>query len=561
VGHTGQLLVKADPFGQAMELRPNTASRVVVSRHRFEDRPWMERRRRAGAAQAPMSIYEVHLGSWRHRPDVEPGDDDPTSKWLSYRELAEVLPEYAADLGFSHLELLPIMEHPFDASWGYQVGGYFAPTSRYGTADDFRYFVDRCHHHGVGVILDWVPAHFPRDAFGLGRFDGTALYEHLDPRQGEHPEWGTYVFNYGRPEVKSFLISNALYWLHEFHVDGLRADAVAAMLYLDYARQPGGWIPNRYGGRENIEAIEFLRELNDAVHQRSPGALIIAEESTAWPGVTHGTARGGLGFDFKWNMGWMHDTLRYFSKDPVFRTYHHGNITFGLMYAFSEQFILPLSHDEVVHMKRSLLDKMSGDRWQRFANLRALYAHMWGHPGKKLLFMGGEIGQWAEWSEARQLDWHLLEQPEHAGVQRLIRDLNRLVREQPALHAADHEPEGFRWIDANDTQQSVVSYLRFPGRGGPGGGADSHQPSSGAPYVICLGNFTPVPRLGYRVGVPQLCRHREVLNTDAADYGGSGMGNLGGVEAQPVPCHGFDQSLELTLPPLAVLWLTPQAPS
>jgi 1,4-alpha-glucan branching enzyme len=549
----GELIAKADPLGREMQLRPSTASQVTVSRHQWQDDGWLERRSASEATQRPMSIYEVHLGSWRHHDGPQRHADRPN--WLSYLELADELVDYVADLGFTHIELMPVMEHPFDGSWGYQVGGFYAPTSRYGSSDDFRAFVDRCHQRDIGVIIDWVPAHFPKDAFALGRFDGTALYEHLDPRKGEHRQWGTYVFNYGRNEVRNFLIANALYWLGEFHVDGLRADAVASMLYLDYAAErPGDWAPNEHGGRENLEAIAFLRELNDAVHERFPGAMVIAEESMAWPGVTHGTATGGLGFDFKWNMGWMHDTLAYFAKDGVFRSYHHQLLTFGLLYAFSERFVLPLSHDEVVHLKKSLLSKMAGDRWQMFANLRALLAHMWAHPGKKLLFMGAEIGQWTEWDESKPLDWALLDHPEHAGMHRLVRDLNRCYRRYPALYEADDRPEGFRWIDANDIQQSVATTLRFPLPR-----HSSPDPNRADDYLVCVANLTPVPRERYRIGVPAHQRHVEILNTDAEPYGGSGMGNLGAVEVSDQPCHGHQQSLELTLPPLAVLWLVPEA--
>lgn len=540
-----ETVLKADPLGRAMELRPSTASRVFTSHYVWQDAAWMARRRTVEPARQPMAIYEVHLGSWRHRPGPRQHLDRPN--WLSYRELADELVRYVEEMGFTHVELLPVMEHPFDGSWGYQVGCYFAPTSRYGTPDDLRFFVDACHQRNIGVILDWVPAHFPKDTFGLGRFDGTALYEHLDPRQGEHREWGTYIFNYGRNEVRNFLIANALYWLDELHVDGLRADAVASMLYLDYAAQnEEQWQPNAFGGRENLEAVSFIRELNDVVTARFPGTAVIAEESTAWAGVSHPTQTGGLGFDLKWNMGWMHDTLRYFSKDPIHRSFHHGSLTFGLMYAFTERFVLPLSHDEVVHMKGSMLSKMAGDTWQKFANLRSLYAHMWAHPGKKLLFMGGEIGQLNEWSEERQLDWDVLDGADHAGLSRLVRDLNHTYVRTPALFEADHEPRGFKWIDCNDNLQSVISYLRFP--------KDRSSPSD---YVVCVGNFTPMPRLGYRVGVPAREQHREILNTDAAVYGGSGMGNMGTVAIQDVPAHGFAQSLELTLPPLSVLWLRP----
>jgi 1,4-alpha-glucan branching enzyme len=566
--HTDDVCMKTDPFARAIELRPSTASRVYTSRHAWGDEAWVAARARTAenplaALRRPMAIYEVHLGSWRHHPGPPQHEDRPN--WLSYRELADQLVDYVIDMGFTHVELLPVMEHPFDGSWGYQVGGYYAPTSRYGSPDDLRYFVDRCHQRGIGVLVDWVPAHFPKDSFALGRFDGTALYEHIDPRQGEHRQWGTYMFNYGRNEVRNFLVANALYWIDELHVDGLRADAVASMLYLDYgATSPSQWKPNRYGGRENLEAVELMRELCDAVHARFPGALVIAEESTAWPGVTHPTRAGGLGFDLKWNMGWMHDTLDYFAMDSVFRSFHHHRLTFGLMYAYSERFVLPLSHDEVVHMKGSLLGKMAGDPWRKFANLRALLAHMWSHPGKKLLFMGGEIGQWREWSEERELDWHLLEDGSddnrHAGLQRLVRDLNRHYRDLPALYQADHEPRGFRWIDCTDNRQSVISYLRFPIP--PENELVDEEREAAEPpkdYVVCVANLTPLPRVGYRIGVPAAVRHQEILNTDAAVYGGSGMGNLGAADATPVEAHGFAQSLSLTLPPLAVLWLRPEA--
>ena len=544
LGKSGELVLKSDPFGRSMELRPSTASRVFASRFAWSDEAWMERRRASDMVGEPLSIYEAHLGSWRHHAGDQRHAGRPN--WLSYRELASQLVPYVRDLGFTHVELLPVMEHPFDGSWGYQVGAYFAPTSRYGDPDDLRHFIDACHAEGIGVILDWVPAHFPKDSFALGRFDGTALYEHLDARQGEHRQWGTYVFNYDRHEVRNFLIANALYWIDEFHVDGLRADAVASMLYLDYAAEDESqWTPNIHGGRENLGAVSFLRELCDAVRSRFPGAMVIAEESTSWPGVTHATLTGGLGFHFKWNMGWMHDTLRYFKKDPIHRSFHHDKLTFGLMYAFSERFLLPLSHDEVVHEKGSLLSKMAGDRWQQFANLRALYAYMWAHPGKQLLFMGGEFGQWEEWDEAGQLAWHYASEPEHAGVARLVSDLNAAYRARPALWEADHRPRGFAWIDCNDNSQSVISFIRYPKRG--------------QDYVAVVANLTPLPRVGYRVGVPQRAVHHEILNTDADVYGGSGMGNMGRVAIQDVPAHGFEHSLELTLPPLSVLWLSPVA--
>jgi 1,4-alpha-glucan branching enzyme len=549
----GLIALKSDPFGRAMELRPNNASRVYTSRYAFQDADWLAARGQGGAHRKPLAAYEVHLGSWRRLPG-ESQDGGPL-RWMTYRELADTLVDHVAELGFTHVEMLPVMEHPYDASWGYQVSGYFAPTSRYGDPDDFRHLVDRLHARGIGVILDWPPAHFPKDAWALGRFDGTALYEHLDPRLGEHREWNTYVFNYGRNEVKNFLIASALYWLDEFHVDGLRVDAVASMLYLDYASKgPHDWIPNRHGGRENLEAVAFLRELSDRVHERFPGVLLCAEESTTWPGVTHPTGAGGLGFDLKWNMGWMHDTLDYFKQDPIHRAHHHNLLTFGLTYAWSERFLLPLSHDEVVHLKRALLSKMPGDYWQMLANLRALYGYMWAHPGKKLLFMGGEIGQLSEWSEKTELDWGLLSLPGHAGLKQLIADLNEAYRRYPAMHALDDEPAGFQWIECQDRSQSVVAFVRYPNGAGepgePGGPSGLH--------AVFVGNFTPVPRHGYRIGVPRRCAYREEINTDAAVYGGGGMGNLGRVEVEAVASHGFAQSLSLTLPPLSALWLIPE---
>ncbi len=590
----GPVVLKSDPYGQAMELRPRTASKVVTRRYEFGDARWMADRAAGEARRRPMSIYEVHLGSWRVRRDDGGADTppvqarinppvqspihlspihptgsaeaeakrDPAERWYSYRELADILVEYVVEMGFTHVELLPVMEHPYDGSWGYQVSGYFAPTSRYGSPDDLRYFIDCCHRRGLGVILDWTPAHFPKDAFALGRFDGSALYEHLDPRKGEHKHWNTYVFNYGRPEVKNFLISNALYWIDEFHVDGLRVDAVASMLYLDYGSSvPGEWVPNKFGGRENLEAVAFLRELNERIHALYPGVVVAAEESTSWPGVTKPSYVGGLGFDLKWNMGWMRDTLDYFSFDPVFRAYHHGKLTFSIWYAYTERFLLPLSHDEVVHLKKSLLSKMPGDAWKMHANLRALYGYMWAHPGKKLLFMGGEIGQYREWSFERELDWFLLDEEEsptaalHQGLQRLVRDLNRLYRREPALYELDDEPEGFRWIDCNDAPNSVISFVRFPSFLSPKG---RRIVTNRGVHVIAVCNFTPLPRFGYRIGVPRSSAYLERLNTDAAEYGGSGVGNLGRVEVEAVPAHGFAQSVVLTLPPLATLWLVPE---
>jgi 1,4-alpha-glucan branching enzyme len=540
------IIDKSDPFGRAMELRPQTASRVVTSRYAFSDAAWLEARRTKKLASSPMSIYEVHLPSWRRKPPRSP--DDPG--FLSYRELARELVDYVADLGFSHVELLPVMEHPYDGSWGYQVSGYFAPTSRLGSPDDFKLFVDRCHERGIGVLLDWVPAHFPRDASALGRFDGTPLFEHWDPRRGEHRQWETFVFDWGRPEVKNFLIASALYWLEEFHLDGLRVDAVASMLYLDYgASHPAEWEPNIHGGRENLEAVAFLRELSERVHEQVPGAILCAEESTAWPGVTRPTYTGGLGFDLKWNMGWMHDTLGYFALDPIHRSFHHNRITFSLWYAYTERFLLPLSHDEVVHLKRSLLGKMPGDFWQRRATLRLLLALMWAHPGRKLLFMGGELGQETEWDFSSSLPWELAGDPAHRGIQDLVRDLNAAYRSQQALHELDDEAAGFSWIDANDAAQSVLSFIRYPA-------SRLRRRKTGA-FVVCLANCTPVVRREYRVGVPRAGEYREILNTDAAAYGGGNIGNLGLVRSEPVASHGHAESIRLTLPPLAVVYLVP----
>jgi 1,4-alpha-glucan branching enzyme len=532
-GAFGRLFVKADPYANATEVPPATASVINRSTHHWLDGDWMERRARQDVLREPLSIYEVHLGSWRRKGDH---GEQP----LTYRELAEPLAHHMRELGFTHVELLPITEHPYGPSWGYQVGSYFAPTARYGTPDDLRSLVDHLHGQGIGVILDWVPAHFPKDEFALGRFDGTALYEHLDPRRGEHPDWHTYIFNYGRNEVRNFLLGSALYWLESFHLDGLRLDAVASLLYLDYSRKEGEWMANPHGGRENLDAIGFLKQLNEVAHARHPGVLMIAEESTAWPGVSRPTYAGGLGFGFKWNMGWMHDTLLYFSKEPVHRRWHHNNLTFGLLYAWSENFILPFSHDEVVHGKGSLLDKMPGDRWQKFANLRALYGYMWAHPGRKLLFMGCEFGQWREWNHANSLDWHLLAEADHRGLQALVQDLNRRYRDEPALYAAESDPASFRWIDAQDAESNVISFRRIV----PGQGRE----------LVCVCNLSPVPRQGYRVGLPRAGRWDEVLNTDAARFGGSGLGNLGAIKAVDVPWHGLPCSAEVTLPPLATVW-------
>lgn len=532
-----EIRLKADPVAFETEVPPKTASVVHAPKHEWGDQEWLEARRKSNAQEGPMSIYEVHLGSWR----LNPLEDNRS---LNYLELADELSAYAKDMGFTHIELLPVMAHPFSGSWGYQVTGYFAPTPRFGSPDDFREFVDRVHQNGLGVILDWVPAHFPRDDFALARFDGTALYEHDDPRRGAHPDWGTLVFNYGRHEVRNFLVSNALFWLEEFHADGIRVDAVASMLYLDYSRNEGEWVPNQYGGNEDLEAVEFLKEFNEVVHAREPGVVSAAEESTAWPGVSRPTYLGGLGFGFKWNMGWMHDTLSYFQNDPIYRRYHHHELTFSLVYAFTENFILPLSHDEVVHGKGSLLTKMPGDRWQKLANLRSLYAYMWAHPGKKLLFMGQEFAQEQEWSESRSLDWHLLENPEHGGVQNLVRDLNKAYKAEPALWEMDFDGSGFWWTEANAADDNVIAFARRT--------RDSQR------VALFVGNFSPVVRENYRIGLPRPGRWREVVNTDASTYGGSGVGNMGGVDAEGVGWHGQPFSAEVTLPPLGAIWLVPE---
>jgi 1,4-alpha-glucan branching enzyme len=529
----GYKVDKADPYGFAAEVRPHTASRVWnLESYRWNDSAWMASRAKRNSLDSPMSIYEVHLGSWRRVPEEG-------NRWLTYREVAQPLADYAHDTGFTHIELLPIMEHPFDASWGYQTIGYFAPTSRFGTPADFMYLVDYLHQHGIGVILDWVPAHFPKDEAGLGYFDGSHLYEHADTRQGEHPDWNTFVFNYGRNEVQTFLISNALFWLDKYHVDGLRVDAVASMLYLDYGRHEGQWIPNRFGGKENIEAIHFIRTLNERVYAAFPDVVMMAEESTAWPQVSRPTYVGGLGFGLKWNMGWMHDLLEYMSQDPIFRSYHHNQITFSLLYAFAENFILPFSHDEVVYGKGSMLLKMPGDGWQKFANLRLLYGFMFGHPGKKLLFMGDEFGQWSEWNHDASLDWHLLENPFHAGLQRWVRDLNTFYRGHGALHQLDFEPSGFEWVDCKDFERSVISFLRL-----------ARNPDDQLLFVC---NFTPVVRQNYRIGISTGGYWREVLNSDARLYGGSGQGNLGGLSTVPLPIHGRPFSLNVLLPPLGMV--------
>jgi 1,4-alpha-glucan branching enzyme len=529
----GPPYLKTDPWAAELEMPPATASIIYRSRYRFEDEQWMEARAACETLRSPVSIYEVHLGSWRRVSEER-------NRWLTYRELAPALADYVTELGFTHVELMPVMEHPFSGSWGYQVSGYFTPTSRFGTPDDFRFFVDYLHRRGIGVILDWVPGHFPTDAFALARFDGTALYEHLDPRMGFQPEWGTYIFNFGRTEVRNFLLGSAECWLREFHADGLRVDAVASMLYLDYARREGEWIPNAEGGRENLEAVAFLRMLNEQAYERNPGVMTLAEESTSWPAVSRPTYAGGLGFSFKWDMGWMHDTLNYFSKDPVHRRWEHRDLTFGMIYAWNENFVLPLSHDEVVHGKRSMLSKMPGDRWQQFANLRALYGYMWARPGKKLLFMGSEFGQWKEWNYDESLDWDVLQGSEHRGLQALVGELNRFYRAQPALWEADHDHAGFQWIAADNADDNMIAFMRI-------------APTSGQ-RLVCVSHFSPVVRREYRIGVPRSGYYREILNTDAEIWGGSNVGNGGGVSAEPTPYNGLPYSISITLPPLGVLW-------
>ena len=533
--YKGILAEKADPYAFRTELRPKTASVVWnINKYRWQDNEWMEKRAERNWLEAPVSIYEVHLGSWGRVPEEN-------NRWLTYRELAHTLIPYAKDLGYTHIELMPISEHPLDESWGYQTVGYFSCTSRYGKPEEFMYFVDQCHRNGLGVIIDWVPAHFPKDAHGLGYFDGTALYEHEDPRKSEQKDWGTLVFNYGRTEVANFLIANALFWLDTYHIDGLRVDAVASMLYLDYSRKPGEWVPNAFGGNENLEAVEFLKRFNEVAHQYHPGIVTIAEESTAWPMVSRPTYIGGLGFSLKWNMGWMHDILSYFSYDPLYRKHHQSELTFALLYAFTENFILVLSHDEVVYGKRSLADKMPGDLWQKFANLRLLHAYMYAHPGKKMLFMGGEFGQWSEWNSKESLDWHLLQYEPHRRLQNLVRDLNRLYRDEPAMHEVDFTYDGFEWIDFADYESSIVSFIR--------------RARNREDFLIFVFNFTPVPRYNYRLGVSLPGFYREVLNTDSAYYWGSDLGNSGGVYAEAIPWHGKPSSLSLTLPPLSALAL------
>ncbi len=515
--HHGSPFFKADPYAQHTEVPPDTSSIVYSSKYKFRDAKWLKKRAAREHFRNPLSIYEVHFGSWRRKMEEE-------SRPFTYREMAEPLANYVVQMGFTHVEFLPLKEHPYGPSWGYQVTYYYAPSARYGEPDDLRYLIDYLHQHGIGVIMDWVPAHFPKDAWALGRFDGSALYEHLDPRKGEHPDWGTYIFNYGRNEVRNFLSANALYWCKEFHIDGLRVDAVASMLYLDYSRKEGQWVPNQFGGRENLEAISFLKELNEVAHRVCPGVMMIAEESTAWPAVSHPTYAGGLGFDFKWNMGWMHDTLKYFQTDPLFRAGNHNALTFGLVYAWSENFILPFSHDEVVHMKGSLLNKMPGTNEQKFATLRALYAYMWAHPGKKLLFMGGEFGQWREWTETESLDWHLIEEPLHGGIQKLIRDLNNVYGSESALWEADSEPAGFEWLDVDNALENIVAFAR-------------RSPSTGR-EIICVCNFSAVPKKGYRLRLPEKTKYKVIINTSDTS-----VALLDGA---------------IDLPPLTTIWLAPQ---
>lgn len=532
---TNAPIIKADPYAQFAELRPGTASKVWSSNYSWKDNTWMNDRNKIQAPDRPISVYEIHAGSWKRKVNEDPG-------FLSYRELADDLVPYVSELGFTHVELMPIAEHPYDPSWGYQITGYYAPTSRFGNPDDFRYFIDKCHQANIGVILDWVPAHFTKDDHGLRQFDGTALYEHEDPRMGEHKDWGTNIFNFGRTEVNNFLISNAVYWLDEFHIDGLRVDAVASMLYLDYSREEGEWIPNQYGGRENLEAIHFLRRFNDVVHEYYPGALTMAEESTSWQGVSRPTSSGGLGFDLKWNMGWMNDTLAYIEKDPIYRRYHQDQLSFSLIYAFTEQFLLPLSHDEVVHMKESLISKMPGDDWQKFANLRLLYTYMYGHPGKKLLFMGSEFGQWSEWTEAHSIDWHLLEWENHQGVRHLVKDLNALYKDESAMHEVDFNWEGFEWIDISDADNCLLSFIRR--------GEDPDD------FLVFILNFTPAVHEAYKFGVPKAGKYEILLNSDSSFYGGSNAGpsNVEGVEGA---WHSQPAHLTLSIPPLAGVVLKP----
>ena len=538
IRHGGQVLEKSDPYGFAAELPPRTASKVAdLDLHRWSDTEWMANRTVTNGLDAPMSVYEVHLGSWKR------SSNDPNG-WFNYRDLAHQLVEYCQQMGYSHLELMPISEHPFTGSWGYQTVGYYAVTSRYGTPEDFMYFVDYCHQHGIGVLIDWVPAHFPRDAHGLRMFDGTHLYEHADPRQGEHPDWGTLIFNYGRNEVRNFLVSNALFWMDRYHIDGLRVDAVASMIYLDYSREPGQWIPNEFGGRENLAAVSFLKEFNEQSHLQHPGVLTIAEESTAFTGVSRPTYLGGLGFSLKWNMGWMNDTLRYMRHEPIHRKYHHDELTFSLIYAFTENFVLPFSHDEVVHGKGSLLDQMPGDLWQKFANLRLLYGYMFAHPGKKLQFMGCEFGQWNEWNCDSSLQWDLLQWSSHQGLQKYVADLNRIYRSEPALHQIDFDHHGFEWVDCHNFEQSTLAFVR--------------RAKDPRDFLVAACNFTPVPRTQHRLGVPEMCWYEEINNSDSVFYGGSNLGNGPGRMAEPLPWDGRPFSIPITLPPLGIVILKPR---
>ena len=529
----GLPFLKADPYAQYTEIPPNTSSIVYESTFKFRDSKWMKQRAGREHFREPLSIYEVHFGSWRRKIEEE-------NRPFSYREMAQALSDYVLEMGFTHVEFLPLKEHPYGPSWGYQISNYYAPSARYGPPDDLRFLIDYLHERGIGVIMDWVPAHFPKDAFALARFDGSALYEHLDPRKGEHPDWGTYIFNYGRNEVRNFLLANALYWFNEFHLDGLRVDAVASMLYLDYSRKEGEWEANEFGGRENLEAVSLMKELNELTHRLCPGTMMIAEESTAWPAVSRPVYSGGLGFDFKWNMGWMHDTLKYFQTDPLFRIGNHNALTFGLIYAWSENFILPLSHDEVVHGKGSLLNKIPGTLEQKFATLRALYAYMWAHPGKKLLFMGGEFGQWREWNDSESLDWHLLEVPHHKGIQNLVRDINNVYLKSPALWEVDDEPAGFQWIEADNAAENIVAFIR-------------RSPTTGQ-ELVCVGNFAPVVREKYRLGLPKAGKYRAVLNTDAQIYAGDAAIDVQSLSAEQIPFKEQAYSASLTLPPLATLW-------
>ncbi|MCA9128660.1 MAG: 1,4-alpha-glucan branching protein GlgB [Planctomycetales bacterium] len=536
----GSTIDKTDPFGFYAEMPPRTASIVTpLDTYQWQDENWLERRASRDALKDPINIYELHLGSWRRDPNEHHG-------WMNYRKIAHQLVDYCTEMGFTHVELMPISEHPFTGSWGYQTVGYYGVTSRYGTSEDFMYFVDYCHQNGIGVILDWVPAHFPKDGHGLRQFDGSALYEHADPRQGEHPDWGTMIFNYGRDEVRNFLVANALFWLDKYHIDGLRVDAVASMIYLDYSRNEGEWIPNHYGGRENLDALHMLREFNEQAHAQFPGILTLAEESTAWPGVSRPTSSGGLGFSIKWNMGWMNDTLRYMRHEPIHRQYHHDELTFSLIYAFTENFALPLSHDEVVHGKGALISQMSGDLWQKFANLRLLYSYMWSHPGKKLLFMGSEIAQWHEWDYDSEIQWDLLSWETHSGIKRMLADLNHLVIQEPALHEVDFSSNGFEWIDCMNRHDSVISFIRR-----------AEDPND---FLIVACNFTPVVREGYLVGVPQAGSYREIFNSDSKFYAGSNVGNYPGCTANNVPHHGRPASMKVNLPPLATVVLKPQSP-